>query len=332
MDRNEIIVNHDYQRSPKIWPPAARSFLIETILLGYPMPKLSLFQNTDVKSRRTIKEIVDGQQRSISIYDFYHDRFPISRKAELSDAAGRPYSQLDDDLKGRFLAYALSVDLFIGATKEDIREVFRRMNSYTMPLNAEEKRHAKYQGDFKWFIYRLSKKLDESFRHIGTFTEKQLNRMQDAKLLADLVYALIFGIATTKPRQLDQLYERFDRRFDESEAFEARILEAMERVIGWKPIHHTALMKPYNLYALLLAIVHTLHLVDVLSHSFEATQSAVDHPFVLPNLTTLAEALEEEEPDPRFSQFVESGSGTNVAEKRKVRFVWMCKALEPELI
>jgi hypothetical protein len=30
-----IVVNHDYQRSDKVWPPAARSYLIETILLGY---------------------------------------------------------------------------------------------------------------------------------------------------------------------------------------------------------------------------------------------------------------------------------------------------------
>src|SRR3954464_7669718 len=109
MDRHEIIVNHDYQRSAKVWPPAARSFLIETILLGYPMPKLSLFQNTDVKTRKSIKEIVDGQQRSVAIHDFYHDKFSISRKTELVEAAGRSYSQLDELLQAKFLSYALSV-------------------------------------------------------------------------------------------------------------------------------------------------------------------------------------------------------------------------------
>ena len=48
----EIIVNRDYQRSDKVWPPAAKSFLIETILLNYPIPKLFLFQKTDLRSRR----------------------------------------------------------------------------------------------------------------------------------------------------------------------------------------------------------------------------------------------------------------------------------------
>jgi len=332
MDRHEIIVNHDYQRSAKVWPPAARSFLIETLLLGYPMPKLSLFQNTDVKTRKTIKEIVDGQQRSIAIHDFYHDKFATSRKAELAAAAGRSYTQLDEDLQAKFLSYALSVDLFIGATKEDIREVFRRMNSYTAPLNAEEKRHAKYQGDFKWFIYRLSSKLGETFRNIGAFTEKQLNRMQEAKLLADLTYAILNGITTTKAAQLDQLYDKYDKGFAESELIEKQIGEAIDRVVGWKPLHGTPLMKPYHLYALLLAIEHTLHPLKTLAQSYDAKRHKIEDDMALANLTTLVAVLEDEESDPRFADFAKAGTATNVAEQRKVRFAWMCRALEPELI
>ena len=64
LDRGELQVNQLYQRSDKVWPPAARSFLIETIILGYPLPKIFLFQKTDLKSKKTVKEIVDGQQRT----------------------------------------------------------------------------------------------------------------------------------------------------------------------------------------------------------------------------------------------------------------------------
>jgi hypothetical protein len=332
MDRHEIIVNYDYQRSAKVWPPPARSFLIETILLGYPMPKLSLFQNTDVKSRKTIKEIVDGQQRSVAIHDFYQDKFSISRKTELATAAGRSYNQLDEDLQAKFLSYALSVDLFIGATKEDIREVFRRMNSYTVPLNPEEKRHAKYQGDFKWFIYRTSKKFDQTFRDIGTFTEKQLNRMQDAKLLADLIYAMLHGIRTTKATQLAQLYDKYDKGFAEGESVAAQIEEAMEYIVNWKPLHGTALMKPYQIYTLLLAIMHTLHPMNALKPNYPAKKHKIKDYIALANLTMLASVLDEEDPDPSFANFVKAGTATNVGEQRNVRFVWMCQALGPELI
>lgn len=85
MIRNEIIVNRDYQRSDQVWPPRAKAFLIETILLDYPIPKLSLYQVTDVKSRKTIKEIVDGQQRSQAILDFYNDKFSLSKETEMPE-------------------------------------------------------------------------------------------------------------------------------------------------------------------------------------------------------------------------------------------------------
>jgi len=85
MTRNEIIVNKDYQRSDKVWPSAARSYLIETILKGFPVPKLYLYQITDVKSRETHKEIVDGQQRSMAILGFYKDEFKIGKLAENED-------------------------------------------------------------------------------------------------------------------------------------------------------------------------------------------------------------------------------------------------------
>ncbi len=43
LERKEIVVNPEYQRSDKVWPPVAWPFLIETILLGYPIPKFFLY-------------------------------------------------------------------------------------------------------------------------------------------------------------------------------------------------------------------------------------------------------------------------------------------------
>src|SRR5690242_2731234 len=177
IDRHEIVANKEYQRSEEVWPPAARSFLIETILLGYPMPKFYLYQKTDVKSRKTIKEIVDGQQRSKAIHDFYHGRFPLSKRSEVERASGKRYDELDEALKGQFLNYQISADLFVTVTPSEIRETFRRINSYTVPLNPEEKRHANYQGAFKWFVYEMTHSYEEWFLTLGVLTEKQMVRM-----------------------------------------------------------------------------------------------------------------------------------------------------------
>ena len=88
MRRGEITVNTDYQRSDQVWPPIARSFLIETILLNFPIPKLFLYQVTDLKSRQTVKEIVDGQQRSMAVKDFFENHLRLSKSLELEEAAG----------------------------------------------------------------------------------------------------------------------------------------------------------------------------------------------------------------------------------------------------
>ena len=84
MQRKEILVNNEYQRSDKVWPPPARSYLVETVLQDFPIPKLSLHQKTDIKSRRVIKEIVDGQQRSRALLDFYEDKFALAKSVETS--------------------------------------------------------------------------------------------------------------------------------------------------------------------------------------------------------------------------------------------------------
>src|SRR5205807_381593 len=197
MSRNEILANPDYQRSDKVWPPLAQSYLVETVLLGFPMPKLSLFQVTDLKSRKTIREIVDGQQRSRALSDFYSGRLRLSRSIDLEDARGKRYEDLDTELQSKFLSYGITYDLFVAATRDEVREVFRRMNLFTVPLNPEEQRNAAYQGEFKLFIHRISSRYDDPLNRIGVFSEKQLVRMQDTKLLSEVCHAYLHGIQTT---------------------------------------------------------------------------------------------------------------------------------------
>lgn len=81
MKDRSILINREYQRSPKVWPPAARSYLIDTILSGYPVPKFSLYQKTELRTRKTVKEIVDGQQRSQAILDFFNEDLRLSGKS-----------------------------------------------------------------------------------------------------------------------------------------------------------------------------------------------------------------------------------------------------------
>ena len=329
MQRGEIVVNRTYQRSDKIWPSVARSFLIETILLGYPLPKLSLYQVTDLKSKKTVKEIVDGQQRSMTIRDFYEDKFRLSTTLETEEVAGRIYTELPEIYQQAFIDYQISVDLFLAATQENVREVFRRMNSYTVPLNGEEQRHATYQGKFKWFIHRVARRFDQALLSAGVFSQKQLIRMADTKLLAEAIHALLFGIVTTDKRKLDALYRDRDVTFKEEADFERYLSEALNTLVEWVELQGTSLMKGYEVYALLLAVIHVRHRISSLDDVFESPKAAkLNRDRAIGNLSILSEALNDPENAGEFSPFVDASSErTNSKEQRVIRFQWMCRAL-----
>lgn len=335
MNRKEIIVNRDYQRSDKVWPPAARSFLIESVLLEYPIPKLSLYQVTDIKSKETRKEIVDGQQRSRTIFDFYKNKLPLSTTCEIEEAAGKFYSDLDPKYQHKFLDYSLSIDLFLSATPKEIRETFRRINSYTVPLNPEEKRHSIYQGEFKWYIYNLSKTYDQSLINIGLFTEKQLIRMADAKLFSEIIHTLLNGITTSVAKSLDDLYKDNDLNFPFKKYLDIRINQAMDIIFELEDIHKGPLMKPFNFYTLVLALIHTNKPVDTLLSIYQPKKDYEhDRNIVISNLTSLADSLNyPDKPPSKFKKFVLATlSKTNGAPARTTRFEFFCKALGPTLI
>lgn len=335
MIRMDIIVNRDYQRSDKVWPPVAKSFLIETILLDFPIPKLFLFQKTDLRSRKTYKEIVDGQQRSQTILDFFEDKIRLSKSCEIEGAAGKRYSELDEEFQQTFLNYSLSVDLLAAASALDIRDAFRRMSAYTVPLNPEEKRHAIYQGELKWFVHKLSRRFDQILVDLGVLREKQLIRKADTKLYSEIIHALLNGITRTNSKALDKLYESRECEFQEAKEFAKKIEHAIDFILKITDIHRGPLMRPYNFYSLVLAIIHIKNPIKSFLPLYEPqTPYKYDSNIVFANLTILAETLENpEDCREKFKDFVSATSTyTHLRENREKRFAWFCSALEPRLL
>ena len=329
MRDRKVIANLDYQRSDKIWPDLAQSFLIETILLGYPMPKIALNQILDLKSRQVIREIVDGQQRSRAIYRFFLGELRLSRAIELEEARGRTFDDLDDALKSAFLTYAVSYDLFTNTTPDEVREVFRRINLYMVPLNPEEQRHAIYQGDFKVFIYHLTRLYSEALTLMGVMSDKQIVRAQDAKLFTEITHACLNGITTTNKQSLDRIYKQYDKSFPQEPELDEAFTYAIDRLLAMPEIHRTPLMRPYQFYSLTLAIMHLYRPQETLNPYFPLDAPVdFDEASAVRNLSALAESLETEELPEPFTEFIEaSSSKTNVASQRRIRFQWMCSAL-----
>lgn len=328
LNTHKILVDRRYQRSDRVWPEAAQAFLIESIILGYPVPKLFLHQQTDRISRKTVKFIVDGQQRSVAIQTFFNDELKLSKNFDLLDDAGKKYSELTPASQDRFLSYGIGIDLFVNTTVDEVREVFRRINSYEVPLNPEEQRHARWQGDFKWYVYHLAHDLDRVWPRVGTFAEKQLVRMQDMKLISEMSHALLSGVTTTNKASLDRLYRDYDNGFPFANEFADRISAAMEAVDEMEAIHGTVLAKPYMMYALVLAITHVetpvarFRGIAVGGHGLAAQRVREAR------LLDLAAAIDDGDQEGPFTSFVKaSEKGTNVKAAREARIKEFVEAL-----
>lgn len=322
LKRKELTVNRDYQRSPEVWPVQARSFLIESILLGYPIPKLYIRESTDLKTRSMRSEIIDGQQRSMAIWHFYDGKFAISKRSELQDAQGCFYDDLDDDLKAKFVSYKLSADVLTGANNDEIIELFRRMNSHTVSLNAEEQRYAQFQGDMKWFVYELSREFGPMMERLGIFGVKQMARMQDAKFYADVIYAIFNGIKTTKKTQLDDLYRQYNSGFNDRDAFKERFANALAYLSALDEFTGTKIFRHYNFYALLLAVMHVQDPIDELVDSAGGDDFVMrDEDDVVRRLWKLSAVLDEDEqPKQNRSFWIAAKEKTNTEDHRSIRF------------
>jgi hypothetical protein len=330
MQAGSIVVNREYQRSSTVWPPAARSYLIDTILSGFPMPKISLYQKTDLQSRKTIKEIVDGQQRSQTIFEFFKDKLRITGPSQFS---GKKFSDLDEPDQQRFIEYQMDVDLFVSATDDEIRQMFRRINSYTVPLNPEEQRHATHQGEFKWFIIEVTQKYAGMLKNIGVFNERNLSRMNDAKLLTEVCLALEKGIETYSKKKLDDIYKDHDKEFPNEDWINQQIDIALGKIAIWEEIHNGPLMRQANFYSLVLAIIHMYNPVSVFAPILPTPISYGTPEIVGTNLTLLATALEQENPPEPLTEFVHACTeATNTKNNREIRFRWLCHAQGPELL
>jgi len=339
LDDQTIVINRDYQRLPGVWPRDAQSFLIETILLGYPIPKLALYEHTDLRSRQTVAELVDGQQRATAILAFFRSELTLSRSLEfVPQAAGKTYEGLDPELQQRFLTYSLGFDTLTDTGPPQIREVFRRINSYEVPLNYEEQRHARYQGAFKWLVYRLARDFGEDFKRFGMFTEQNLVRMADMKLIAELAFAVTTGIKTTNRRSLDNLYKDFEKShphrgdpFEFGESFTSQLTRAVDYVRALDAIWNTTLAKQYSMYSMLLAIMHSQFDVESLREVGEGGRGLVDRLEAESHLGDIAKLLENDSqdlppgPDRRLVEAFESR--TNVRDQRTTRAAAFLRAV-----
>ncbi len=169
-----------FQRN-KVWSKEAKAYLIDTIMRGLPVPEIFAYG-----SGEAVLSIIDGQQRLSAILEF------ISGELNLW-VDNKVYGFEDFDIveQQKFSSYELTFRVIQSRDSFLIRDLFQRLNKYTVVLNAQEIRHAVSESSLVRLAESLA--LDSFWRSSGLFTKQGRQRMKDIERCLELLLALEFG-------------------------------------------------------------------------------------------------------------------------------------------
>jgi hypothetical protein len=228
-----------YQRR-SVWDSKKKSFFIDTILKGLPVPIIFIRQQEpDLNTFEQKREVVDGQQRIRTLLSFIRpdllndfererDSFVIL-KTHNEKFAGKSFSDLDDVSRKQILDYQFSVHVLPSEVEDrELLEIFSRLNSTGIKLNDQELRNAEFFGDFKTSVYRQAITHLERWKKWKIFNEQHISRMDEAELVSELFGVIIDGIKAKTQSYLRSLYVQNDENFSYVQTIENRFSEIME--------------------------------------------------------------------------------------------------------
>lgn len=175
-EAGDLILTPKFQRRGDIWKTPARSYFIDSILNGIPIPPIFLRLAQSADRKRIVREVIDGQQRLRALLDFYNDEFALTKG--VTEFGTSRFSQLSTEAQQKIRTASFMCEVFSNISDREVLQIFARVNTYSVGLNAQELRNGQYFGRFKQTAYRLAFKHLEAWRRNKVFTESSIARMK----------------------------------------------------------------------------------------------------------------------------------------------------------
>ncbi|NSL05212.1 Uncharacterized conserved protein [uncultured Blautia sp.] len=142
--KKQLILEVDFQRN-EVWGPKQKCELIESILMGLPLPIFYFKQQNN-----STYVVVDGKQRLSTLFDFLSDGFPLKSLKILKFLNGKKFKDLVDELgiyQSQLEDYQVYSHVILPPTPDKILfDIFDRVNRGGTKLNKQEIRNALYHG------------------------------------------------------------------------------------------------------------------------------------------------------------------------------------------
>lgn len=199
----------DYQRD-FVWPDRMRSKLIESVLIGLPIPPIFV-ADTDESDGRL--EIVDGSQRVRTLQEFVAGGLVLEGLTKLKKLNGKTFADLPPSRQRRFLRQTIrTIELTNKADESVRRDLFERINAGSLVLNEMEKRRGGISGP----VVALAEQLAAGalFQRLTPVSDESQKRHEREELIMRF-FAYLDGYQRM-PRTIAELVDNFARVANES--------------------------------------------------------------------------------------------------------------------
>lgn len=197
IEQGNIDLNPSFQRR-NAWTDDKRSKLIESIMIGFPIPEIVLAEN---KNKRNSFIVIDGKQRLLTIAGFKNpDVYRYwAKKLPKTQGLSSSYNQmtysdisLDPDMLRTFENSALRCTVVSNyPSDESLYDIFYRLNSGSTPLSSQELRQALNKGDFSEYLISVTDE-DNILRKVMNISEPD-KRLRDVEVLLRCMAFLKFA-------------------------------------------------------------------------------------------------------------------------------------------
>lgn len=183
----DIELQPDFQRKDRIWKADKKSKLVESILMRLPLPVFYFGEKLD-----SSWIVVDGLQRTTSIYDFMSNKFPLANLEILSNLNGKYFKDLSRTEQRDIREYAITAYLIDVDERNSnlVVELFHRINTYGVKLSDQEIRSALNQGSSVKFLRFLASL--NSFKEATRYKVKP-DRQKDMELCLSALSFMVRG-------------------------------------------------------------------------------------------------------------------------------------------
>lgn len=216
MINNKLFIDNSFQRR-YVWVLKDKVKLIETILLGFTIPEIYLWEvDIDEVSGSIKRSIVDGQQRLIAIKEFIDNGYALEDSfLEFKDVeyANKKFEELDIDLRKKIFKYQFSVRMIdCSVSREEIVQVFNRLNCTSYDLTPQELRNAKFNGKFLALSTILAN--NDFWTKYKFFPGLQRRRMKDVEFASNILMYYRQGIdGELSQESLDDIYKLYEAEY-----------------------------------------------------------------------------------------------------------------------